>query len=269
MELIDSHTHLESFHQRGEIPEILERARENAVGEMVTVGTDPDDWDLYRSLAEQYAGQVHYTVGLHPCHVEADWEEALAKLPYFFTGAGKKPVALGETGLDRFHLPKEAEEAEKIFAWQKAAFERQIEWALEWGMPLVVHSRGAFGECLELLRTKGMTPEKTVFHCFSDGPEEMRALAAWGGRASFTGIFSYKSAENVRQAAAEQGWDQIMLETDAPYLAPVPHRGKRNEPGWVCHVAEAVAKYSGEPLETIAARSTAVTRRFYRLGESA
>lgn len=267
MELIDSHTHLECFYRRGELPEILQRARELGVAEMVTVGTDPGDWELYRSLAEEYAGQVCYTAGLHPCHVEANWEEALGKLPAFFTGLTPKPVALGETGLDRFHLPKDEAGAEKIFGWQKAAFARQIEWALEWGTPLVVHSRGAFAECLELLKEKGMTPEKTVFHCFSEGPEEMKALAEWGGKASFTGIFSYKSAENVRLAAAEQGWEEIMLETDAPYLAPVPHRGKRNEPGWVRYVAEAVADYSGQSLEAIAEHSTKATRRFYGLGK--
>ena len=112
--LIDTHTHLESFAKRGELPGILSRAQAAGLEAMVTIGTDTDDWALYRDLAREHAGLVHYTAGLHPCSVEADWAGRVAQLEAFWSGV-PKPVALGEIGLDRFHLPKEEAAAEKIF----------------------------------------------------------------------------------------------------------------------------------------------------------
>ena len=142
MSLIDTHTHLESFAKRGELPAILARARETGVEAMIAIGTSPGDWALYRGLAEEHAvdGFVRHTVGLHPCAVDAEWESAVAqmeacweiaqasRLPAGLAAGGKPalPVALGECGLDRFHLPKDAAEAEKIFAWQRAAFDVQL-----------------------------------------------------------------------------------------------------------------------------------------------
>jgi TatD DNase family protein len=111
MGLIDTHTHLESFATRGELPAILARARAAGVEAMITIGTSPDDWARYRDLANAHGGFVHYTVGIHPCSVEVGWAEALAQMEDFWTGGGPRPVALGECGLDRFHLPKEPEAA--------------------------------------------------------------------------------------------------------------------------------------------------------------
>src|SRR5436305_291514 len=123
MTLIDTHTHLDSFAQRGELPAVLARASAAGVKVMIAIGTEPDDWTLYRDLALEHAGTVHYTVGLHPCSVGENWPQAVAQLEAFWHGtAALRPVALGECGLDRFHLPKEIAAAEKIFAWQRAAF---------------------------------------------------------------------------------------------------------------------------------------------------
>lgn len=261
----DSHTHLESFVRQGQLPDLLQRARQAGLVGMVTVGTDPEDWDLYRSLAAEHRDLVHYSVGLHPCHVTGRWEEEVASIPAFFSGPDPRPVALGETGLDRFHLPKDETEAARIWGWQEASFARHIAWAEEWDCPLIVHSRGAFPECLDQLTASRVKPERVVFHCFTEGPEEMKALRDWGGRASFTGIATYKSAGHVRQAAAVQGWDQLMVETDAPYLAPVPHRGKPNQPAWVVHVVEGLAAEAGMPVGDLAAQTVAAARDFYRL----
>jgi TatD DNase family protein len=240
MGLIDTHTHLESFARRGELPATLARARDAGVEAMITIGTSSGDWALYRDLALQQAGYVFYSAGLHPCSVTEGWEEELSALPEFWRGE-TKPVALGEIGLDRFHLPKETAEAEKIFRWQCAAFAAGLTLAKNLGCPVVVHSRGAFQECVEMIDASGVDWAKVVFHCFTEGAREMSELMRRGGRASFTGIITYKNAEAVRAAAIAQGVERLMIETDAPYLTPMPHRGKPNEPAFLRHTAEFIA----------------------------
>jgi TatD DNase family protein len=266
--LIDTHTHLESFARRGELPGILDRAKAAGLTAMVTIGTDTDDWALYRDLAQQHRGFVHYTAGLHPCSVGEDWAGRVAQLSEFWGAAPQgsaRPVALGECGLDRFHLPKEAGEAEKIFTWQKAAFAEQLSLARKLNCPVVVHSRGAFAECVAMMDASGVDWRRVVFHCFTEGPAEMAELVKRGGFASFTGIITYKTADNVRAAALAQGLDRLMIETDAPYLTPMPHRGKPNEPAYLKHTAEFSAGVFGVGQEQLAAATTANARRFYSL----
>lgn len=262
--LIDTHTHLDSFARRGELPAVLDRAKAAGVEQMVTIGTDTEDWTLYRDLAAQYPGRIRYAVGLHPCSVGEDWAERVGQMEPFWRGeAGPKPVALGETGLDRYHLPKDdAAAAGKIFNWQQAAFREQLRLAARLGCPVVVHSRGAFRECVEVIDAAGFDWSRVVFHCFSEGPAEMQELARRGGYGSFTGIITYKSAEAVREAALAQGLDRLLLETDAPYLTPMPHRGKPNEPAFLRHTADFCADLFGVSREELAARTTANARRF-------
>jgi TatD DNase family protein len=267
MGLIDTHTHLESFARKGTLTEALARARAAGVESMITIGTSPDDWALYRSLATEHASSrfVHYTAGLHPCSVAAEWAAAVAQLESFWAEA-IPPVALGECGLDRFHLPKETAEAEKIFAWQRAAFEAQLALAKRLACPIVVHSRGAFRECVETIDASGVEWSRVVFHCFTEGEAEMSALVERGGFGSFTGILTYKTAEAVRAAAKAQGIGRLMLETDAPYLTPMPHRGKPNEPAFLRHTAEFAANaVFGISYDELATLSTANARRFFAL----
>ncbi|MCX6954905.1 MAG: TatD family hydrolase [Verrucomicrobia bacterium] len=270
MPLIDTHTHLESFARKG--PDVLAgalaRAKEAGVEAMITIGTSPDDWALYRGLAQEHAatGFVRYTVGLHPCSVDGDWAAAMAQVEGFWTGTGPQPVALGEIGLDRFHLPKDPVESAKIFAWQRAAFADGLALAKRLGCPVVIHSRGAFAECVEMIDASGVDWTRVVFHCFTEGVAEMAELTRRGGYGSFTGVLTYKSAENVRAAAKAQGLGRFMLETDAPYLTPMPHRGKPNEPGYVRHTADyAASEVFGLGYEELATASTATARRFFGL----
>lgn len=268
--LIDTHTHLESFARRGALAETLARAKDAGVAAMITIGTSPDDWALYRGIATEHAGLVYYTVGLHPCSVEENWAEAVGQIEGFFRTdeSSVLPVALGECGLDRFHLPKDAVEAERIFAWQRAAFAEQLRIAKGLECPVVVHSRGTFGECVEMIDASGVDWTKVVFHCFTEGEAEMAELGRRGGFGSFTGIVTYKSAENVRAAAKAQGLARLMIETDAPYLTPMPHRGKPNEPAFVRHTAEFCAReVFGVGDAEFAAATTAAARRFFGLGE--
>ena len=287
MPLIDTHTHLESFVRQGMAPEVLARAKAAGLAEMITIGTSPDDWPLYRGLAHEHTGFVHYTVGLHPCSVDADWAKAVGQIEAYWAGSNPlvreganqgpephatpaiRPVALGECGLDRFHLPKDAAEADRVLGWQRAAFGAQLAIAKQLGCPVVVHSRGAFQECVDLIDGSGVDWSRVVFHCFTEGVAEMAELTRRGGVGSFTGILTYKNAENLRAASKSQGLERLMFETDAPYLTPMPHRGKPNEPAFLRHTVEFAAReVFGVPYDVLAEVTTANARRFFALGES-
>ena len=177
----------------------------------------------------------------------------------------RRPVALGEIGLDRFHLPKEPAPAAAAFARQEAAFRAQLALARELACPIVIHSRDAFADCLRVIDESGVDWRRVVFHCFTHGPDEFRTLRERGGRASFTGIITYKNAAPVRAALIAQGLDVLMLETDAPYLAPIPHRGQPNEPAFLAHTAHEAARLLNLPLDELAARTTAHAREFFGL----
>ncbi|MEY4941560.1 MAG: hypothetical protein RIQ93_3295, partial [Verrucomicrobiota bacterium] len=278
MGLIDTHTHLESFARRGALPATLARAREAGIDAMITIGTSSADWSLYRDLARENHGVIHYSVGLHPCSVDAGWERELSFIEGFWepmatavAAAAERgpqtapfPVALGECGLDRFHLPPEPAEADKIFAWQRAAFAAQLALVKRLACPVVIHSRGAFRECVEMIDASGVDWSRVVFHCFTEGEAEMAELSRRGGVGSFTGILTFKSAVAVRAAAKAQGIERFMLETDAPYLTPMPHRGKPNEPAFLRHTADfAAAEVFGIDREELAAISTTKAREFF------
>lgn len=264
--MIDTHTHLESFARQGTLPAVLARARAAGLESMITIGTGSDDWALYRAMAEEHArdGFVRHTIGLHPCSVDANWAREVALIASHWQG--HPPVALGECGLDRFHLPKDAAVAAEIFGWQQAAFAAQLELAKRLACPVVVHSRGAFAECVAMVDASGVDWSRVVFHCFTEGEAEMAELVRRGGVGSFTGILTYKTATAVRAAARAQGLGRLMLETDAPYLTPMPHRGKPNEPALVRCTAEfAAAEVFGVTLAELLAVTTENARRFFRL----
>lgn len=260
--LIDTHAHLDRFHKSGTLDAVLARAREAGVGRIITIGTEPSDWELYAALVPGLGGAVDFSVGLHPCSVETGWEAAVAGIDGYFDRT-PKPVALGECGLDRFHLPKEPVEADRIFAMQRDAFAAQLAIARRRDLPVVVHSRGAFNDCVAMADASGVDWRRVVFHCFSDGEVEMKALMERGGYGSFTGILTYKTAGNIRAACRLQGVDRLMVETDAPYLAPVPNRGKPNEPAWVRHTADCAAATLGISPDEAAAASTRNAMAFF------
>ena len=231
---------------------------------MVSIGTEPDDWSENRDLAAAYPGVVDYTVGLHPTSVEEGWDSGLKTLEEAVAWS-PAPVGLGEMGLDRFHLPKDAGQAERVYSRQRDAYAAQLRLAVGSSLPLVIHSRGAVEECVEMIDASGVEWPRIVFHCFSDGPELLAPILERGGRASFTGIVTYKNADNVREAMKSQPLDRLMLETDAPYLAPVPKRGKPNEPAYVRHTAEFAAEVLGLSLGELARITTANANAFYKL----
>ena len=264
MGLIDTHTHLESFAEQGELDATLVRARAAGLEAMVTIGTSSEDWSSYRDIATAHPGYVYYTAGLHPCSVDANWADEIARLPVYWAGE-VKPVALGECGLDRFHLPKDSAKADELFAQQSAAFAAQLTLTKSLNCPLVVHSRGAFAECVAMIDASYVDWSRVVFHCFVEGTDEITELIKRGGCGSFTGVITYKNAETVRQAAKLQGLDRLIVETDAPYLTPVPHRGKPNEPAYVRHTAEFCAELFGVEYDKLAEVTTRNAKVLYGL----
>lgn len=267
MELIDSHCHLKKFKDKGELPAVLEQAADARVLRMIAVGTSPDDWVPYREMHAAHSGKIDYTVGLHPCYVDEDWEAAVSQISTFFMPPNA-PVAIGELGLDFFHLPKDPVQAGEIILMQEEAMRQQLMLADGLDCPIIIHSRDCFNECVKLIDESGIDWARVVFHCFSYGPEEMQQLNERGGRGSFTGIVTYKSAHNVRDALRKQGIERLMLETDCPYLTPEPHRGKPNQPAYLAHIAERCAEVLEVDLETLSMQTSENAKQFFQLSDS-
>lgn len=264
LNLIDSHTHAEFFFKQGVEKRMRERALQAGVVHAVNVGTGTKDWTLYAESAAREPEFYSYSVGLHPCHVESGWESELETM-LSFQESSIAPVAWGEMGLDYFHLPDDKVQAAELVEHQKAAFQSQLELVKGSPLPVIIHSRHAFADTVEIIDRSGVAWERIVFHCFTFGPEEMEILLRKGGRASFTGILTYPKTESIRQAARLQGLGKLMLETDAPWLSPQPVRKLKNEPAYLVHVAEEAARLFEVPVEELADQTTANAKSFFGL----
>lgn len=265
LELIDTHCHFDRFIENGTIDQVIADSIAAGVSRMIAVGTGPDDWGLYKDLSERFKGHVYYAVGMHPCYVERGFEAHLERLWDFMRLSSSKPVALGEIGLDYFHLPTDPAQVETVIKLQKEAFREQIKIHTEFDIPLIIHTRKSFDDTIAMMDAANVNWQKVVLHCFSEGPEQIKAIKERGARASFTGIITFKKAENVKSALIEQGIDTLMLETDAPYLSPEPYRSKENTPATVPIIAQAAAGLLNMPLAELAQRTTANAMRFFNL----
>jgi TatD DNase family protein len=242
---IDAHCHLQ-FEGRGPSPEeAVARAVEAGVERMVCIGTDLATSREAVRLAGEFP-EVWATIGLHPhdaSKLGEEWEGLVA-----LAGADRV-VGIGEAGFDLYYRHSEPDA-------QEVAFRAQLRLAAERGLPLIIHSRDAWDETFGVLESEGV-PDRTVFHCFTGGPVEAQRALALGCWLSYSGIVSFKAADELRAAAAITPADRLLVETDAPFLAPVPHRGKDNEPALLPAVGAALAAARGETVEAIAE----VTRR--------
>lgn len=262
MSWFDSHCHLNGFFEKMLLEEVLDRASQNGVSRMTAVGTTPEDWGVYRTLAQKYSERIFYSAGLHPSYVDSDWSGHVAGLASLWA-SGPKPVAVGEIGLDYFRLPKDDDEARVTMEQQRLAFSHQLSFAKERDLPVIVHSRGAFEDCLALIDKSGINWQKVVFHCFSEGVTQIEQLMERGGLASFTGILTFGKNDHLREAALRQGTENLMIETDSPYLAPEPRRGKVNEPSFLRHLGQFAAKLFDVPEDFLAEQTFARTCDFY------
>ena len=236
----DSHCHL-PYPGLEDVEAHLAAARAAGVGRMVSVGTDAAQSAAAIEVAEAHDG-VWATVGLHP-HDATEGVDTL--LPLLGAGRSQAIVGIGECGLD-FHYDHSPRDV------QREAFAAQIALAHELDLALVIHTREAWAETWDVLEAEGV-PVRTVFHCFTGGADEARRCLDLGATLSFSGIVTFKSAGDVREAAALCPLDRLLVETDAPYLAPVPHRGRTNEPAFVPLVGAAIAAVKGLAPEEIEA----------------
>jgi TatD DNase family protein len=232
----DSHCHLQ---YEGMAPDAVERAAEAGVTRIVCVGTDAEASRLAIEQARARPGAVWATAGLHP-HDAARGIDGIEDLL-----GEPEVVAVGECGLDYHydHSPRPL---------QRRAFAEQVAMAKRHGVALVVHTREAWDDTFEVLSGEGV-PERTVFHCFTGGPAEARRALDLGGFLSFSGIVTFRGADELRRAAALRPGERMLVETDAPFLAPAPHRGQPNQPAYVAVVGEAVAAVRGAAAGDVAA----------------
>jgi TatD DNase family protein len=249
--LIDSHCHLDFPELGNQLSAVLEAMRQNDVGGALCIGVNMEDFPRVLALAENHA-RLFASVGLHPEYenvAEPDLAQlsALAKHP--------KVIAIGETGLD-YHWQKDRPE------WQRARFRTHIRAAVALKKPLVIHTREAAKDTLSLLAEEGADRAGGIMHCFSENWEVAQQALAMGFYISFSGIVTFKNAKEVKEVASRVPLERILVETDAPYLAPTPFRGKLNQPAYVRHVAEEIARLRHLDLEEVAAAST---ENFFRL----
>jgi TatD DNase family protein len=252
--LIDTHAHLQLQHFDEGRDAVIRRALDAGVAKIITIGTDVASSRQAIALAEKYDG-VFAAVGIHP----TDCGDATEKEFEEIRGLAMHPraVAIGEIGLD-FYWKDVAPEK------QRRAFVRQLALAREMNKPAIIHNREAGEAILQTLREENIHELRGVFHCFSENPDFAKRVLDLGCYISFTGNLTYKKS-TLPEVAAQIPLDRIMLETDAPFMAPVPHRGKRNEPAFVVHVAEKLAEIKNLPLEEIAKTTSEKAHRLFVL----
>ena len=252
--LIDSHCHLDFEALANDIDGVLARAAAAGVTGMVTISTYVEKFSTYAGLAERYPN-VWCSVGTHPHHADEELHIAVDDLVRL--SAHPRCVAIGEAGLDYFYdnAPREA---------QATGLRRHIAAARITGLPLVIHSRQADDDMADILEEEsGQGAFPFVLHCFTAGPDLARRALALGGYVSFSGIITFRNAEEIREVAKFVPADRYLIETDAPYLAPIPHRGQSNEPSFVRHTAEKLAEVRGISLEQLGRETTANFARLF------
>ncbi len=251
--LVDSHCHLDYLERDEDLDEVVGRARRAGVGTLVTICTKLSEFPRVRAIAARF-DRVYCSVGVHPHEAEAEGQEDPTRL--IELAADSKVVGIGETGLDFYyeHSPRAA---------QEQSFRAHIAAARETGLPLIVHARDADDDTVRVLRREyAAGPFSGVIHCFTAGPALAEAALELGFYISIAGILTFKKADGLRQTIRQVPLDRLLVETDSPYLAPVPKRGKRNEPAFVVHTAEKLAEIKGIEASALAATTT---DNFHRL----
>ncbi len=248
---VDSHCHLDFPELAAELPALLEAMAAARVTHALCIAVNLPDWPAVHALAIAHRN-LYATVGVHPDYADTpepsvDGLVALAAQP--------KVVAIGETGLDYYRQQGDLE-------WQRSRFRTHIRAARRAGKPLVIHTRSAAADTLAIMREEGAGDAGGVMHCFTETWEVARAALDLGFHIAFSGIVTFKNAQALKDVARRVPRDRMLIETDSPYLAPAPHRGKRNQPAFVPFVAHEIARLTGEPIETIAQATTA---NFFRL----
>ncbi|HEX7044693.1 MAG TPA: TatD family hydrolase [Burkholderiales bacterium] len=249
--LVDSHCHLDFAPLGSDVPAVLARAREQGVGHCLCVSVTLEAFPRVREIAHAHPN-VYASVGVHP-NERAGREPTADELIALAQDA--RIVAIGETGLDYYR-------SEGSTDWQQERFRNHIRAARAARKPLIIHTREAAADTLRIMREEGADQIGGVMHCFTESWEVARAAMDMNFYISFSGIVTFRNAEALRDVGRRVPADRMLIETDSPYLAPVPHRGKPNEPAFVRHVAECLAAVRGESLDAVAEQTT---RNFFAL----
>lgn len=249
--LVDSHCHIDFEEYAERMPQLLENMARNQVTHALCVCVNLADFPRVLALAERHA-ELFASVGVHPDQAE---DASLEVKDLVGRAQHPKIVAIGETGLDYFRQSGDLE-------WQRTRFRSHIRAARECGKPLIIHTRDAGEDTLRIMREERANEVGGVMHCFTETLEIARAAMDLNFYISFSGIVTFKNALAIKEVAKAVPLERMLVETDSPYLAPVPQRGKTNEPAWVRHVAEEIARLRGMSLEAVAA---ATTGNFFRL----
>lgn len=257
MKLIDSHAHVTFPELAGQIEAVLDRCAQAGVEKIITIGVDLDDAQHALQLCENYPGQICAGVGFHPHEADKVSDDDIDVMAELWNNPSV--VALGEMGLDYHYDLANRENQKKVFS-------RQLELAADVDKPIVIHCREAFDDTISLLIDHGFENERVVFHCFTGNADEADRLARHGWRISFTGIVTFPKLSELQAIAKAYPTDRIMVETDSPYLAPAPVRGKHpNEPSYVAHTARFLAELRGETMEAFATQTFHNTKTFFGL----
>lgn len=243
---IDSHCHVNFSDLAPDYPEISKRMAQNQVEMALCVSVNLTDWDAMMAMVEREP-TLWGSVGVHP-----DYENEIEPTPEGLVQRSQHPkvVAIGETGLDYYRLKGDLE-------WQRERFRTHIRAAKQAKLPLIIHTRDARQDTIDILRQEAAQEVGGVMHCFTESWEMAQASIDLGFYISFSGIVTFKNARELQETAAKVPMDRLLIETDSPYLAPVPHRGKRNDPSLVVHVAEKIAELKGVTVKEVADQSTA------------
>jgi TatD DNase family protein len=259
---IDSHCHINFPELAARMPEILAKMTENQVTHALCVSVDLPDFPQVLALAHQYP-HIYASVGVHPDYEDTP-EPTVEQLVQL--ADDPKIIAIGETGLDYYRLEGDLE-------WQRERFRTHIRASRITRKPLIIHTRAASEDTIRILREEGAAPEAGgvagVMHCFTESLEVARAAIELGFYISFSGIVTFKSARDLQAVALEVPLERMLIETDSPYLAPVPFRGRTNEPGYVAHVGEYIAKLKGIAVEDVAAHTSANFFKLFNLPRDA
>lgn len=254
--LVDSHCHLDFPDLSNRLPEILRNMQDNDVGIAVCIGVNLEDFPKVLALAEAHR-QLYATVGVHPEYIDAE-EPSMERL--LELADHPKVIAIGETGLD-YYWQKDRPE------WQRERFRTHIRAARQCGKPLVVHMRDAANDTLAILEEEGAGEVGGVMHCFTEDWQVAKAAIDLNFHISFSGIVTFKNALALKDVACKAPLDRILVETDSPYLAPVPYRGKINEPAYVRYVAAEIARLRGLSAAEVADASTKNFHRLFKIPE--
>ncbi len=259
--LVDSHSHLGHKQLAADLPEVIARAVAAGVTQMVAPAVDIPNARQLLELAKIYP-QIHPAVGIHPCDVDSvsgeAWVEELHAL-------AKQPgvAAIGEIGLDYFHAPPEGFDLDSWKQHQSHVLRLQLDLAVELGLNVILHARESQDDLVAAVKPYNGRL-RGVFHCFTGTAEQAMEVIAMGHLVSFTGIATFKNSAQIQETAKAVPADAFMVETDSPYLAPVPHRGKRCEPAYVADTARHIAALRGVSFKELAAATTQTAREFFR-----